>query len=450
MTPLLKEFISACRSRNIVSVFDIDDYLFEASVIHQVEWVKHTKGTERERLIEHMLQCRQTLEACDYFIAPTEFLANKAGEIGREAFVIRNGFSEALYQSFLDQLQSKAAVKSDGKVRIGYFSGTNTHQKDFQHIIPALSRVLERVRKRDLYICGLMEMDRRFDLFSERIERVPLVPLEELPAAMLPCDINIAPLESGNIFCEAKSELKYIYAGLMKIPSVTSPTDAFRHAITHGENGFLASTVDEWYTHLKTLVTDPALRAAMGNEAHEHVRKFYSPGALARQANEVYRNIITAARQKRNIPEKSFSAGFIIADSPANQEAYRRVTAVAEELAKNGHRITYYYYGSNGDHAGGEIPGSMNTAASISVAEIGAMMSHDVLLCTDPYNSSVTAYTQRARTAHLVYLPGSDKYVDIPHPWATLFHIIPYSPNVRDAVSQLENIIWETTASRKS
>ena len=63
-----------------------------------------------------------------------------------------------------------------------------------------------------------------------------MVPLADLPAEMARFDVSIAPLEVGNVFCEAKSELKYVQAALLDVCTIASPTGPYRRAIRDGEN----------------------------------------------------------------------------------------------------------------------------------------------------------------------------------------------------------------------
>jgi glycosyltransferase involved in cell wall biosynthesis len=443
MNPLLQEFIKACKKYDIVVIFDIDDYLFEPSVIHLIEWVKHTDATKRDQLIEHMTQCRQTLEACDYFFAPTDFLARKGADLGKKAFVLRNGFSLELYGSFLKAMEVKTLTKRGDILRIGYFSGTNTHQKDFEFISGAILRILREYDNVNLYICGLLELGRGFELFSERVERSPLVPLEKLAEEVSRCDINIAPLEPENVFCEAKSELKYMYAGMMKIPTVASPADAFRYAIKDGENGFLASTAEEWYQCLKTLVEDSSLRVEMGKQAFAHVVNSYAPEALAHTVQDAYERIIADARKKNNIPEQSISVGIIVSDFVDNIAEYSHLFDIADVFSSRGHHVKFYFYGRS-DEDSAASPSPLQKPGYVIVQGTDNMISADALICTDPCNSSVSSYQNRDLAANLVYLPPQRKSEDIPYQWATLFRVVPDSLRPADIVNYIESIVWKT------
>jgi glycosyltransferase involved in cell wall biosynthesis len=87
-----------------------------------------------------------------------------------------------------------------------------------------------------------------------------MVGLDELPWELARFDVNLAPLEVGNPYCEAKSELKFFEAALVGVPTVASPTQPFRDAMRHGETGFVASTPETWFAHITALLSDEALR----------------------------------------------------------------------------------------------------------------------------------------------------------------------------------------------
>ena len=103
---------------------------------------------------------------------------------------------------------------------------------------------------------------------EQQIEWRSLQPFMNLPTEMARFDINLAPLEVGNPFCEAKSELKFFDAALVDVPTIASPTGPYRRAIVHGSTGFLAASGDDWYIYIKRLVKDPALREQIGHSAY--------------------------------------------------------------------------------------------------------------------------------------------------------------------------------------
>ena len=77
---------------------------------------------------------------------------------------------------------------------------------------------------------------------ADRIERLPFLPWHEMLAVLATADVQLAPLRLDDPFSDAKSEVKYLEAGALGVPTVASPTDAFRRVIRHGVNGLLAAT----------------------------------------------------------------------------------------------------------------------------------------------------------------------------------------------------------------
>ncbi|KKU54751.1 MAG: Glycosyl transferase group 1 [Candidatus Moranbacteria bacterium GW2011_GWE2_47_10] len=80
-------------------------------------------------------------------------------------------------------------------------------------------------------------------------------------------DINIVPLELGNPFCEAKSELKFFEAGIVGVPTVAVANRTFSEAIEEGVDGFLAKDTQQWIEKLELLILDANLRKEMGKKA---------------------------------------------------------------------------------------------------------------------------------------------------------------------------------------
>jgi glycosyltransferase involved in cell wall biosynthesis len=137
-----------------------------------------------------------------------------------------------------------------------------------------------------LVLTGPLDTDSALNQYADRIERVPFVPREELFKNIASLDINLAPLEIGNPFCEAKSELKFFEAGIVAVPTVAAATQTFREAITDGVDGFVASTTEEWVDKISRLIADVELRKTVGERAKQTALDRYT--TVKADTNEYY------------------------------------------------------------------------------------------------------------------------------------------------------------------
>ena len=259
-----------------VVVFDTDDLVFDPTVIHH-DSLLATMRSEKANLYRQSVYLHaQTLDHCDYALVPTRFLADWLRQRGKQTLISRNALNDAQVQISETAWRHHSSQENKDRVVVGYFSGSPSHDRDFAVAAPALLLLMERYSQVHLRVGGYLSLDDRFSRFSERVQQTPYVSWQELPYAIRQVDINIAPLELDNPFCQSKSELKYFEAGAVGVPTVASPTDAFKFAITHGENGLLANTIQEWLSDLELLTLDPVRRREVGEAAHRHVLAHYT------------------------------------------------------------------------------------------------------------------------------------------------------------------------------
>ena len=71
------------------------------------------------------------------------------------------------------------------------------------------------------------------------------------------------------------------------VPVIASQIMPFTKIIEEGENGFLASTDEEWVTKIETLIENGDLRQAIGKNAFSAVwaKYSYTPQAIERLKN---------------------------------------------------------------------------------------------------------------------------------------------------------------------
>ena len=282
--------IDAANRAGVPVVADMDDVLFDADAIPHIAAFQTTPAEFGRGVIDSY---RKVILRADYFTGATPFLAERAALAGRPGFAIRNGHNAA-QRAISDRVWETAPRPADGRVRLGYFSGTRTHQADFGLIAPTLAALMAEFLDVRLVVVGDLDVDEFPDLarYRSRVECRPLVAWPDLPAEIARVDVNLAPLEL-NTFTHGKSNLKYYEAALVRVPTVASPTRAYAAGITSGENGYLAASPAEWAAALRTLITSPVARAWTGERAYRRAVVEYGPGAVADEALAAYRAILS-------------------------------------------------------------------------------------------------------------------------------------------------------------
>jgi glycosyltransferase involved in cell wall biosynthesis len=291
-TPELKSFAAAARGRGIPLAFEIDDYLFDPSVLPTIPGLDEASPEIVARMSSQVAGCAEMLQLCDAFIGSTHFLARRAEELGQRAFVIRNGLSDRHLTLAQAALDGRERVERQAAIRVGYMSGTHTHREDFAVVVPALRRILNEFPRVILVLRGLLDVPAPLLGYMHRIERRPYVSWQRLVAATAALDIAIAPLALDNPFTEGKSALKYFESAIVRVPVVASPSEEFRLSIRHGDNGLLASSDEEWYEGLRALVADDAVRSRMGSSARADALAHYTIDAQSPGTVQVFRDLL--------------------------------------------------------------------------------------------------------------------------------------------------------------
>src|SRR5262245_38868084 len=294
------------RTNGAVIMFDADDLVIEPQIakISIIDGIRTQNLTEEE--VETFYQRTLTsFGEADWGCCSTEELAAAMRRRGMTTFVIPNGFTDELHRRARLALRHRRAAACAGLIRIGYAAGTRTHQRDFERAAGAIASLLRKrpdcrlvlFRKQE---SGTQLLDpSEFELFDgleSQIEWRDFVAHDVLSNEIARFDINIAPLEFGNPFCEAKSELKFVEAALLEVCTVASPTGPFRRAIRHGETGFLVDGQDEWESTLLRLVNDPELRRDIGRAAYRSVLWRYGAHRRAELAAAVLDQTLGSAR----------------------------------------------------------------------------------------------------------------------------------------------------------
>lgn len=269
------KLVERMRHRNLLVVLDADDFLYDASIMRWIDSPDFQDPVRASLYRQELNRHRMALELCDALTVSTGKLVEMLAPFGKPVWEHRNAFSLEML-SLSEQAFAQRKL-SPGRVVIGYASGTHTHNRDFALIRPAVRAILERYRQVELWLMGAIDAGHDWDGVEDRVSAFPMVPWRDLPGRLAQLDINLAPLVLENPFNQAKSEIKYMEAALVRVPTIASSTDAFQYAIRQGETGFLAQAPEAWYDHLAWLVEHPISRQAVGDAAHQDVLLRYAP-----------------------------------------------------------------------------------------------------------------------------------------------------------------------------
>ena len=279
-TDELNTLISTARAKGKQVFFDVDDLVFDLAYTHLIlNTLDQDLGHPAvwDHWFAYIGRIGAALDLCDSAITTNAFLADRISQFcGKPVHVIPNFLNaEQLSHSFeIVKLKRSAGYKRDSNIHIGYFSGTPTHNKDFEIVEGSLAEMMAKDDRLVLRIVGFMEVGRELRAFGKRVERLPLMDFLNLQRVIGQVEVNIVPL-LDNVFSNCKSELKYFEAGVVGTVTVATPTYTYRQAINDGINGYLARSF-EWQEKIGHAVASIDNYPELAERAFEHSEAVYN------------------------------------------------------------------------------------------------------------------------------------------------------------------------------
>jgi glycosyltransferase involved in cell wall biosynthesis len=268
--------ITKFRARRKKVLFDVDDLVVDTDYAHLVVATLGLDVTQKgvwDDWFAMIARMNQTLRLCDGAITTNQFLAQKITDC--------SGLPVSVVPNFMNKEQLAVAEKvfaakerarfvGNGKITLGYFSGSPSHRLDYAIVEPALADVLSERPSVEVMVVGYIDHGPTMREFGHRISRQPFQDYVNLQRLLGTVEFNLMPLQS-NAFTDCKSELKYFEAASVGTLSIASPSFTYSRAIRDGETGYL-SKAHEW--------TESILRAIDRVEAYESMAKQARDDAL--------------------------------------------------------------------------------------------------------------------------------------------------------------------------
>lgn len=310
LTDEVESFIEQAHALGKKVWFDVDDLVVDTCYTDSLPVVKTMNDRDRGIFNDGVERNGRTLRLCDGAIATTNRLAAELEKYVPEVFINRNAASLEMLHCSDAALRNRPAHDS-AKVILGYFSGSMTHNADFDVIIPALVYVFEKYSNVYLKVVGDLILPAELKPYSNRMLPAEKVDWHDLPALIASVDINLAPLEI-TLFNEAKSENKWTEAALVKVPTIASNFGAFSHSIRNGETGLLCTNTEGWVQALDLLITDENVRRRIGAAARFYVEQRY---ITATSGFELVKNLTGAPQDLDHICPSSDCAKQLLVNS---------------------------------------------------------------------------------------------------------------------------------------
>jgi glycosyltransferase involved in cell wall biosynthesis len=241
------------RRRSSKMLFDLDDAIMYRS-----------SSSPYPHSLSRRVKFRWMVKGSDVVTVGNQFLKNEVLKVDREkmVFLIPTCIDMGLYPQ-------KKKISNHPEVILGWI-GTKGNLKYLKKLEPVFETLHRRFPRVQLKIVS----SDFYDPSSLPVVKKPWR-LEDENADLISFDIGLMPL-NDDLWSRGKCGLKIVQYLSVGVPVVCTPVGINSDIIQDGENGFWATTHQEWIDRLSTLIQNPDLRYRMGLKGMERVEREYS------------------------------------------------------------------------------------------------------------------------------------------------------------------------------
>ncbi len=204
---------------------------------------------------------KRIIKWSDKVFAGNDFLADYARQFTKNVHIIPTTID-------LENVHNIQAAHTNDPPIIGW-TGSHTTLSYIEPLLPVLEKLQQEIPFRFHIIANLPP-----NFGADYIDFIPWNKESEIQD-LSRIDIGIMPLED-TIWARGKCGFKGLQYMALGIPAVMSPVGVNTKIVKDMKNGMLCSTDEEWYSALKTLLTDRERRIQLGQAGRETVLAKYS------------------------------------------------------------------------------------------------------------------------------------------------------------------------------
>ena len=256
-------------------VYDFDD-----AIMYKELGLKSKLCRKRRRRL------RATLKISDIVLAGNDFLCRWAANYCHRAIC---------FYTAVDTERYSPGPHNDHETVVIGWSGSRSTNPYLNMVLPILGRVAQDHRIKLRIVSDTQDGINLKLCKGLQAEFSPWDPATEV-AELRGFDIGLMPMPD-NEWSRGKCALKALLYMACGVPSVCSPVGAVKGIITDGENGFTASSEEDWYSRLKRLITDGQLRRGIAEKGRKVVLVNHSLSVQAPRLLRLFRGLCKEAKQ---------------------------------------------------------------------------------------------------------------------------------------------------------
>jgi glycosyltransferase involved in cell wall biosynthesis len=184
----------------------------------------------------------------------------------------------------MDLYPQKKKIFNHPEIILGWI-GTKGNLKYLKKLEP----VFETIRQRFPQVRLKIVSNDFYDSSSLPVVKKPWK-LEDENADLVSFDIGLMPL-NNDLWSQGKCGLKIVQYLSVGVPVVCTPVGINSDIIQNGENGFWATSDQEWIDRLSTLIQNPDLRYQMGLRGMRRVEREYSLAVTSEKFFRILQNL---------------------------------------------------------------------------------------------------------------------------------------------------------------
>lgn len=291
-----KLWFNHVRRAGKIVIWECDDDLFTPEFTRRERELDGDDGLSFEQLELERLERIWTVQQCDGVTVSTQRLATVVRQFtSKPVIVVPNAIDLPWFQGI-----ARGAERVVESLTIGWVGGRRLDE-DVESMARAWGRVARAFPHVRFIVMGWDPPIIHEHVPSEQLVVLPWMPLEHYPVGFAQVDIGCCAVADTQ-FNKAKSPIKAMEYAAAGAAVVASPT-LYSTIIDHHQDGFIATTVDEWEHWLTVLVQSPALRSIMATRLLKKIKKYHALSVNAWRWPTAWTQIVLASQSQVWTPE---------------------------------------------------------------------------------------------------------------------------------------------------